>query len=243
MSQFYKEFLRNVNECKDTDLLVDQFVAKDDELKHQAAEIKKRLKTDKKDETLAFLRSKIMIPVVAIVGSSGRNEEEKLFTDDKLYHKMVDKAQSVIVNEFKLKKFALVSGGAAWSDHVAVSLFLMEGAPCLELNLHLPCKFENDQFENSREGIIANELHRVFSKKIGHHSLKEIQEARSKAACQLHTHSGFLASNTEIAQSADYLIAFSWSRVDAPTKGGTLDTWNKFGKGEKKRKHISLYSL
>lgn len=60
---------------------------------------------------------------VSIIGTAS-NKGNQVLTP-KLFDQMVNRAKSVIINDFGLLQHdvILVSGGAAWSDHVAVELY------------------------------------------------------------------------------------------------------------------------
>ena len=60
---------------------------------------------------------------VGIIGSAGRRADAKKMTKE-IYHAMVDKAEEIITQHFKLdlKKVHLVSGGAAWAGKFGVQL-------------------------------------------------------------------------------------------------------------------------
>lgn len=148
----------------------------------------------------------------------------------------------------------LVSGGAAWSDHIAVSLFL-RGDPTFyaQLTLHLPCKLVQDSSSSSfafsdtkvndwrvNPGATANSYHRKFSSVIRRDSLAELHDAESKGALFL-VHNGFHARNAEVAKST-YVIAFSWAEGDAPDDGGTKQTWEK-ATAARKKIHVPLSTL
>lgn len=168
---------------------------------------------------------------IAIIGCSGRDNE---FTDPSMFDRMVDRAWSII-EEFKLPAFRLVSGGAAWSDHVAVALCLKY--KCL-LDLHLPCQWTGSDFESNHCGRVANRLHRIFSSMTKRDSLAELEACRMPGNSFRH-YKGFYARNTAIAKS-DYMIAFSWSKDKEPVEGGTLNTWKQ---AKKHKFHISLHDL
>ena len=170
---------------------------------------------------------------VAIIGSAGRNEWAAKMSKS-LFLKMVQAAhEAIIALKLKPENVCLVSGGAAWSDHVAVKLFQKGGFGDLEL--HLPCAWQKTRFDPENSfGIRSNELHAEFSEKMEIDSLKEIQ----LSGAEIHEHQGFFPRNNQIAK-APYLIAFSWG-VSKPEEGGTKYTWNKC-KG--KKVHISLLDL
>jgi hypothetical protein len=84
------------------------------------------------------------MPSIAIIGTAGRKEDAGRL-DIKVFDQMVEKAEDVITNTWKLEwnDVVLRSGGAAYSDHVAIVLFnkykpVYEG---LKLELDIPCKW------------------------------------------------------------------------------------------------------
>ena len=185
-------------------------------------------------------------PLVAIIGTAGRD----MYThnmDALLFQKMINKAKDVIQNEWNLplSQIHAVSGGAAWSDHVAVKLFVQSDIP--NLTLHFPCRWNPkiDMFEDNSNvswktnpGGLANEYHQRYHYKTRECSLDEIRDA-IRLGATIKVHKGFHQRNTEVAR-ADYLLAFSWAEGSEPTDGGTLNTWNK-SKGIKF--HVPLSSL
>jgi len=94
---------------------------------------------------------------IAIIGTAGRKEDGAKLSKD-VYHKMVADAQHQIAGLIKggmpLKYYQaadpkplyahvsptpinLVSGGAAWADHIAVSLYLMDHSDA-PIKIHKP---------------------------------------------------------------------------------------------------------
>ena len=184
---------------------------------------------------------------IAIVGTSGRgdnNETENMTSE--LYAKMLEIAEQYLLKAQELDDaVSLISGGAAWSDHLAVSLHLKYKVPLI---LHLPCKF-TDKFvpgDNSSKqwgtAKTANELHQKFSAVVGFDSLAQLEQVQKTA---IKYGQGFLARNTQIVENADWLLAFSWSTSDKKITGGTGDTWRKFiaSKGSEYAVHVSLSNL
>lgn len=183
---------------------------------------------------------------IAIVGWSGGRVVPSLQTRE-LFDAMVAKARSVIESMALWETVHLVSGGAAWSDHVAVGLFLQGQAA--GLTLHLPCTMA-DKFQDNGDtrweknpGRLANARHRMFSSSTGIASLREILEAERRGAILRSGYDGFHSRNTAVANDCDVLIAFSWAKEDGPNEGGTMDTWKKAGRARVKRVHVSLASL
>lgn len=142
----------------------------------------------------------------------------------------------------------LVSGGAAWSDHVAVVLYLEGRAQ--DLTLFVPAPFvglglgfrDTGNWDwRSNPGKTSNYYHKSFSKTTNRDSFRELESARLRGANFDSSRSGFHQRNTEIARNSDVMIAFSWSDSEQPEDGGTADTWSKF-RGEKRR-HVPLFTL
>lgn len=145
----------------------------------------------------------------------------------------------------------VVSGGAAWADHMAVSMFLFSHAT--EISLYLPAPFENGRFVEDgykSAGGAANYYHRLFSRVIDRDTLGQVGEVvrryweveNSPIRIEQEPASpgigGMFARNTKVAQSdADELLAYTFGEGDEPADGGTLDTWNKF---PGKKTHIAL---
>ena len=203
----------------------------------------------------------VVAPMVAIIGTSTSGNEWMLATENlpeesegvwkcELYRLMVEKSAALIEGRFgmKLCSVHLVSGGAAWSDHVAVTLFLEDRVA--GLTLYLPCPLmtgEPPSFASNgsrswktNPGWLANDRHQSFSVEIGRHTLREIEAARLKGARIVTDYSGFHARNSAIAKNAERLIAFTWGADVAPAAGGTLDTWKK---ARCEKVHVSLGEL
>jgi len=178
---------------------------------------------------------------IAIIGSAGRTPKDLKYLTLNSFKEMVKQTKNIIEKDWKLNAPPLVSGGAAWSDHVAVQLFLEDY--CKTLTIHFPCEWDskNQCFDKySFCGKTANKLHEQFSKKTGFSSLKQIDMALTKGAKYTVTKEGFLARNTKVAKEAQYMIAFTTSLTNEPTDGGTKDTWDK---SEEKKHHVSICTL
>ncbi|KAI9355067.1 hypothetical protein DFJ73DRAFT_287720 [Zopfochytrium polystomum] len=169
-----------------------------------------------------------------------------------LFVAMIDAAERTIVDEWKLdwERVQLVSGGAAWADHVAVRLFKKH--PSTKLTLHFPCRFlshePSPRFEDTglggwrqNPGRSANTYHDSFSRAIGASSLSELAAAVAHERVIVGTErGGFHFRNTKVAAQAQRMIALARGGSAAPESGGTLDTWSKC-KGLKL--HVALGGL
>lgn len=164
---------------------------------------------------------------------------------------MVQKALSVIQEHEETKKVHLISGGAAWADHVAVNLYLLHEFK--SLTLHLPAYIlESNRFSGKFKtpGGTSNYYHEIFCNQClkGNFrgkplpTIKQMFEARDKGATIKVNMGGFWDRNTDIAADAkDLLIAFTWGEGKAPTDGGTADTWRK--SSAKEKIHVPLKSI
>lgn len=165
----------------------------------------------------------------AIVGTAGRDDDAR-----KLSRKHFE-AMCIIASGL-LEQFAennypvthLVSGGAAWADHVAVKLFLQHKAP--HLRLYIPCKWDNGSFEDIgvddwklNPGRTLNRYHKAFSNKTLLNSLTEIQIAKGEGAEILPCKGGFYGRNAMVAKS-DFLLAMTYGNKHEVKDGGTAHT-------------------
>jgi hypothetical protein len=164
-----------------------------------------------------------------------------------LYKSMINAAAAYAYDGRRPTQRVLVSGGAAWSDHVAVSLFLDCNQEAFEpqLTLCLPCAFDMEcgRFsESTSDGRQANALHGEFSRATGIDSLQEIYDALSSGA-EAETFDGFHARNNVIAQRSQTLLAFSWGTNGRPDSRGTSYTWDRCNDANVEKIHIGLASL
>ena len=175
---------------------------------------------------------------VAIIGTAGRGANLAKLTPQ-IFEKMLKCLITIIEADLGLewKSIQLVSGGAAWADHLAVILYNRQ--ICQNLLLYLPTEFKDGAYlMNNQIGKTANFYHSQFSKKMGYNTLGDIDTAINNGCVIDSTNIGFKNRNTKIAKS-DYIIAFTFEESQ-PTGGGTLDTWNKATTAIKKiHKNIS----
>ena len=161
---------------------------------------------------------------LAVVGSAGRGDDARLINGE-LYAQMAAALKQVMVQVGPVSH--LVSGGAAFADHLAVGFFLRDLVP--GLSLHLPAFYSRSARQYvepyaKSSGSISNYWHREFSRKCGGNSLNSISEALSKQGASHKTYMGFDLRNTGIAEEADAIVAFTFG-VNASVKhGGSWDT-------------------
>jgi DNA helicase II / ATP-dependent DNA helicase PcrA len=172
---------------------------------------------------------------IAIIGTAGRDKSKPM--TKQLWSWMLT---DVMARVPKLSH--VVSGGAAWADHLAVYLFLSGHAA--KLTLHLPAPFINGRFIGPYQssGSTANYYHGLFSDVIGTNSLTEIECCEHMPNCdgtfepEARGYGGMFARNKRVAQ-ADRMLAYTFGLGDAPADGGTRNTWDQC-KGTKT--HITL---
>ena len=141
---------------------------------------------------------------------------------------MIISANKIITQEWKLQPadILLVSGGAAWSDHVAVKLHLDHKYP--NIHLHLP-----DLYETHKKR--AHALHQPFSVALNIDTVSEVYK------CPHSLHNGFFARNDVVAESATHMIAFTWNS-SIGSEGGTAYTWKRANRNVMKKHVIIQYA-
>jgi len=163
---------------------------------------------------------------VAIIGTAGRTADDLAHLNADKFQWMVDMSKQYIASNADADPSAieLVSGGAAWSDHAAVRLYLTRQYK--SLTLYLPCAFDTAErrFVGGPADAV-NRYHREFSNYLGRQSLDEIADAIAAGATVV-VRNGFFERNHDVAR-VDVMIAFTTSSAAFPLKGGTFDTWNK----------------
>lgn len=177
---------------------------------------------------------------VAIIGTAGRDKARTYDID--LWCAMFDDARGRFVSEVEL-----VSGGSAWADHLAISLFLSTPGQ-FKLRLYLPCSFstETHRFigpKNSAASAI-NFYHEKFTLATGIDGRREISNVicmpEVHVACEPSTegYGGMFSRNKKIALASDACLAYTWGPGREPAEGGTKDTWDQiFGR----KVHVSLH--
>lgn len=170
---------------------------------------------------------------VSIIGTAGRKDDGPRMTAV-LFQHMIEHAKTLLPKLNRGQTLRLVSGGAAWADHVAVMLFLENPTAYSGLTIYSPAPWNNtthaysvaptspQQFD---AGSISNYYHGLFSQVIGRNTLLDIERAIALGAVFDTSRKGFKPRNTQVAKS-DYLIAFTWG-INEPADGGTGDTWAK----------------
>jgi hypothetical protein len=172
---------------------------------------------------------------LAVIGTAGRGADADRLNRER-YDFMVRGAKGMIAALEKAGRpvEGLVSGGAAYADHVAVTLFLEGVVP--RLTLHLPCPFASsaDGFEDlgahldwkTNPGRVANLYHRKFTERTGISSLAEIAAAIERGA-EVNSGGGMFGRNGRVARAGAALaLTFGVGRV--LNDGGTAHTMKAY---------------
>lgn len=196
-----------------------------------------------------------MSPILGIIGTAGRRDDRARLSRDH-YERMVSAALKLIeYMQWDPQNLTLVSGGAAWADHVAVDLVLRKIVPARNLKLYLPCDIQYDQFvtttpENQNTVNTLTYYHQEFSKVIGRNSIVEVYDTYKQGALVNFDDRGFKSRNTSVSLAVGtqgHLLAFTFgssesqqpdwtvrlfdpssdARTSGLKPGGTADTWNK----------------
>lgn len=166
---------------------------------------------------------------LSIIGTAGRKDDAKRLSK-KHFEAMCVVADGLIeqCKDINYPISTLVSGGAAWADHVAVTLFLEKKVP--HLRLFLPCEFIGGSFRDNgntdpykNPGGTANYYHRQFQKNTGINSLTQLQIASAEGAELISVAKGFHARNALVAKS-DFLLAMTFGNENQVKDGGTAHT-------------------
>ena len=185
---------------------------------------------------------------IAIIGSAGRKKDASKMSLA-VFKAMICSTKQLLQSwNIDITNIVLVSGGSAWSDHVAVKLYLEEllstDKGFAGLELHLPCQLLVDdtfpKFDSSQCGQTLNGLQHQFSNICKFSSVQDLRCAvHLGASIRVHK-KGFLERNLFVG-NVDRLIAFTWNNGVKPKEGGTLHTWNHSSASMKV--HVSLGSL
>ncbi len=170
---------------------------------------------------------------LAIIGTAGRDKNAPLSAG--LWGAMLGSAARRVQ-----ALDTLISGGAAWADHLAVQLFLQDR--CAALELYLPAPFDGRFVgPGGSSASAANYYHDRFSAVIGQDTLGQLSLAIEKGAAVhaqpvLAGYRGMFARNTLVAKAADAVLAYTFGDT-VPMDSGTGNTWKQVV-GEKA--HVSL---
>lgn len=182
---------------------------------------------------------------LAIIGTAGRKEDADLLNKEKWDD--MKRAVYDFVKKYKIDH--VISGGAAYADHLAVGLF--NAGIVKKLELALPCKFDTKKVQFHDTGVVdwktnpgntSNYYHLRFSTTVGIKSLQEIKTAIEKGATVI-VENGFMERNSIVAE-ADMVLAMTFGKENVVKDGGTANTCNTYlTKGGDKLFHLDLNTM
>jgi len=177
---------------------------------------------------------------LAIIGTAGRQEDGVLLSQDPVmyYEKMLAACLKVVAIT---KADTLISGGAAYADHCAVSLFL-KAPNVFKLILELPANLVADNadglcFQDSgakSPGSIANYYHNRFTKAmqkekgLAWSSFADFRSAVTHPNCVINVTPGFKERNLKVAAKANHCLAMTFGDKHFLKDGGTAHTMKNF---------------
>jgi len=187
-----------------------------------------------------------MSELLAIIGTAGRKDDYAKLNKENWLE--VKKLVRNFIRENKITQ--VISGGAAFADHLAVNLY---NAKIVEnLTLCLPAEFNlsNKKFKENgfkSSGSIANYYHRRFSEKIYDNeeaSLNQIYEA-IQGGCEAISWSNFWDRNAQVANLSTMILAITFGNGNIVKDGGTAHTCKLFiqKNGSAKAFHLNLYDM
>lgn len=197
---------------------------------------------------------------LAIIGTAGRAADGKILSSDPVYY--YDRMQAAALKVADMVGATkLISGGAAWSDHIAVTLFLAH-PDRFSLELHLPTRLvENgDEYRfddngtrdfKNNPGAVSNHYHDLFKKALSNR-YKDWSPYKDFFRCinsKNFSHKitfGFLNRNIVVAKESDACIAMTFGKDNYLKDGGTAHTMSKFlskGLDPKLAYHLDLNQM
>jgi hypothetical protein len=186
---------------------------------------------------------------LAIIGTAGRGTDgPQLASDPKTYIETMKRAALNVAD--RVGATTLISGGAAWADHIAVMLYL-DHRDRFTLELELPSAlglcipgqsiYEDDGSHNyvTNPGGTANYFHRRFtraSRSVYPHadSFMDLDSVRPSDHLLVSNRTkvavtpGFLARNLIVAAKADHCLAMTFGNQRTLKDGGTAHTMTNF---------------
>jgi hypothetical protein len=182
---------------------------------------------------------------IAVIGTAGR-DRSPLFTRTLWEAMRRDLAKRIEPSD------TLVSGGAAWADHLAVDAFVR--GKCKGLELYLPAPLftlgDRARFVGDRgsSGSAANYYHELFSRVVGYDTMMEIAAARALGAYVVNEqpargYGAMKRRNEKVAARCSEMIAYTFGDGDEPEDGGTQHTWSLAMCHGKTRVHVHLGAL
>lgn len=190
-------------------------------------------------EASPVLAEPVQDRIVAIIGTAGRDKSIP----------MTQALWQAMCRDMRTRVHAtdhLVSGGAAWADHLAVHAYL-EGW-VRALTLYLPAPLGEREFLGPHRSAAsaANYYHANFRVRARVDAYAQIVKAIQRGAkyeCEMieQSYRPMFARNKKVAGLANAVIAYTFGEKDVPADGGTMDTWKQIDSSDKV--HVPLRGL
>lgn len=181
---------------------------------------------------------------VAVIGTAGRDKTKPMTLDlwCAMWHDACFRFPAG-------KEFKLVSGGAPWADHLAISLFNSDKVGKLTVHLSAPLVKKGRLWvfegEKGTSGGAENYYHDMFTEATSIDGRREIAHALQKGAKVTFQkaapgYRAMFTRNDLIAKEADAVLAYTFGEKEPPSDSGTRHAWDKI-KG--RRVHVNLQEL
>lgn len=195
---------------------------------------------------------------LAIIGTAGRKDDaRKLAARPAFFLERMQAAALAIAS--RVGATHLVSGGAAWADHVAVLLFLQSPErfilelrlpAALDVHASTPAFVSNGSRGVSNPGGVLNYYHQSFAAVLqkdrpGWNPIQDLATAAAHSRADLSVSNGLFARNDVVAASADYALAMTFGDGALLKDGGTAHTMRQFldRHGADRAFHLDLNSM
>jgi hypothetical protein len=194
-------------------------------------------------------------PTLAIIGTAGRKEDKPRLSH--LHYGRMVKAitKFIAATGIDHTTVKVYSGGAAWADHIAVTMALLGIIPYENLTLFLPAILKENGYEGTNDfsnktAGTANFYHQTFSQVTGKNSIRDLLDARERGGKFIDGNGSFHARNSDVAKAISpdgALLAYTFGSPESEQRdwtirkhagdvkadaaglkdGGTADTWSK----------------
>ncbi len=195
-------------------------------------------------------------PSFAVIGTAGERDDKQYLTQAH-YTRMVN-ATYKLLNHLNIngQDTKFYSGGAAWADHLIVTLSLQGSIDPKNITLYLPSHFTDRGHFVNHQGEIGfieqttQHYHRLFKEITGIDAIQDLLKIKSLGATLIPGNSNFHRRNSLVAKAVSpdgILLAFTFGQEnylqvpwairefgpdvtaqEAGLKDGdTTDTWNK----------------
>lgn len=179
--------------------------------------------------------------ILAVIGTAGRDKSKPMTKG--LWQAMCEDFRGRIEPGDHL-----VSGGAAWADHLAVHAFTQGWVSKLTLFLPAPLGLSGRFVGPPKSSAsAANFYHDRFSREVGIDSLAQILQAKQMSGVEVTEefpvpgYGSMFARNKKVANLCNAVVAYTFGQGDTPADGGTLNTWKQIRGGAKI--HVALDQL